>query len=1303
MPFIASIGANVSVASLHASGKLRYWRLFCRATCSGALLFWLVSAVAFGQSSTSIRGTVTDSSGGAIPGAEVVLSEVESKTQRTVQTASGGEYQFVLIPPGTYSLRVTAQGFSPFEQPRIQLLINTPATLNVQLKLGAITESVTVGAEAVAINTVDASIGNTFSENQVKQIPLEGRNVPDLLTVQAGVAYTGNRPDIDKSVDTRSGSVNGARSDQSNITLDGVDVNDQGTGAAFTSVLPVTLDSVQEFRVTTTNYNADQGNGSGAQVALVTKSGTNAFHGSLYEYLRNTDTSANDYFLKQAQLESGLPNKPDKLNRNIFGVSLGGPIKKNRLFFFVNFEGTREVEGQTVVRSVPTATLRDGIIQYPNVNGGITQLTPQQITSLDPLHLGPSPVMLNYFKSYPLPNDFAGVGDGLNFAGYRFSAPVTYNNNVYIARLDYHLDENGKETMFWRGALQNLYNPQAPLFPGAAPELTLTDYSKGSVVGLTSVLTNTLVNTVHWGFTRESQGYQGDSNQPWNTFSGLDQGITYSHSFQMPMNSFLDDLSWTKGKHTFQFGGNIGFIRDPRQGFQKSFSTSNDGLGNANPTGFANQSSPLNPVNGGFPGVNPLYNNSYDLPMAALLGMQVSVSAVYNFNKEGTLLPQGTEIDRDFGLNYYEFYGQDSWRIKPNLTLTYGLRYSLMPAPWEVNGEQVAPNVGFGTLFNENVANMAKGIGYEADPTISFILGGKANGGPPLYQTQKDNLSPRVAVAYSPRPENEWLKKLVGDGDKTVIRSGFGRVYDRPGMQIINSFDSQGSFGLTTTLTNACCLDGAAQLPRITSLNVIPTVDQVGNTVYEPAPPGGFPNTPPAGNNGGEAEAWGVDNTLKTPYAYTTDVSITRVLPKQMSLMVAYVGRFGRDLLTQRDLMPQLDITDPATGIDYYSAASRLTQLINAGVPTSAITNSLVGSTASYWQDMVQPLKPGGAYTLGCSGGSTRSVVKAVYDLYDCEPAVAVLGEALINYYGSLTDAKIPGQTYYFRTGPFSYQNAQFANMFAWSSVGRSDYNGLQVTLRKQFGYGVQFDLNYTWSKSLDTGSAATSVSAPCGSGSGCGTVVNGLLGDALVNSFQLNQIRAVSDFDTTHQINADWVAELPFGKGKAFLGSPNRVLDAFIGGWQLTGLARWTSGFPVSVSNGESWPTDWWNSGVAQELAKPQTCTCFEPGGAVNLFSNPTAALLDFTHYLPGESGTRNPLRGQGFASLDMGLTKRWRLPLEGHSLQFRWEVFNVPNLVRFNVQASPPSLLETADFGVYTGLLTQPRVMQFGLRYEF
>ncbi len=260
-------------------------------------------------------------------------------------------------------------GFKKYEQTNLQLLVNVPTSVNVVLQVGAPTTQIEVSGQAPVINTEDATMGIAFGENQVKELPLEGRNVPDLLTLQPGVAYTGNRADTSTS-DTRSGAVNGARSDQGNVSLDGIRVNDEG-GHAFASVLPVTLDSVQEFRVTTSNANADEGGTSGAQVALVTKSGTNSIHGSVYEYLRNTYTSANDYFNKLTELQNcTLPNPndcnaPPKLIRNIFGASIGGPIKKDRLFLFMNYEGTRRAE-ETVSsgEEVPSLAMRDGVLQY---------------------------------------------------------------------------------------------------------------------------------------------------------------------------------------------------------------------------------------------------------------------------------------------------------------------------------------------------------------------------------------------------------------------------------------------------------------------------------------------------------------------------------------------------------------------------------------------------------------------------------------------------------------------------------------------------------------------------------------------------------------------------------------------------------------------------------------------------------------------------------------------------------------------------------------------------------------------------
>ena len=219
-----------------------------------------------------------------------------------------------------------------------------------------------VEAEAPLINRTDASLGNTVEQNQIAELPIADRNVVQLLSLQPGVAYLGNQ--LDESKDTRSGAVNGMRSDQSNVTLDGIGVNDQNNGYAFTSVLNVPPDSVQEFRVTTANANADSGYSSGAQVALATKSGTNNFHGSVYEYNRNTVFSANDPFLKNAQLTSGEANKAPKLLRNVFGATVGGPIMKNRLFFFANYEGRRDAQGTSVLRTVPSATLRAGNLVY---------------------------------------------------------------------------------------------------------------------------------------------------------------------------------------------------------------------------------------------------------------------------------------------------------------------------------------------------------------------------------------------------------------------------------------------------------------------------------------------------------------------------------------------------------------------------------------------------------------------------------------------------------------------------------------------------------------------------------------------------------------------------------------------------------------------------------------------------------------------------------------------------------------------------------------------------------------------------
>ena len=290
-----------------------------------ATLFGTVGAIAaWPQSSTtSLRGTVTDSLAAVVAGAEVVLADSSVAFSRTLKTDDRGAYQFLQVPPGTYTISVAAAGFTNSRKENVVLQVNTPATLNFVLRVGAATTTIDVQGEAPVVNTVDASLGNPFDAKQILEIPSEGRNAVELLSLQAGVTYVGNQ--VDAAADSRGGSVNGARSDQTNITVDGLDNNDQLLGDAFTGVLRIPMDSLEEFRVVTTNSNADSGRSSGAQVSLVTKSGTNQFHGTAYEYNRTSLGTANDWFNKKAELQSGLPNKPGPLIRNTFGGALGGP------------------------------------------------------------------------------------------------------------------------------------------------------------------------------------------------------------------------------------------------------------------------------------------------------------------------------------------------------------------------------------------------------------------------------------------------------------------------------------------------------------------------------------------------------------------------------------------------------------------------------------------------------------------------------------------------------------------------------------------------------------------------------------------------------------------------------------------------------------------------------------------------------------------------------------------------------------------------------------------------------------------
>jgi hypothetical protein len=1263
---------------------LSWWRV------SLVALFFGCSALVFGQATSSLRGTVSDTSGAAIPKAAVTLSNAATGFARTTATASDGTYQFVELTPGKFQLSIEAPGFKKAELNDIEVLVSTAATADVALQVGTQAEKVNVTAEATTLNTQDATIGNAFQENQIKELPIESRNVVDLLSLQAGVVYTGNRDDIDLTKDSRSGAVNGARSDQTTVSLDGVNATDQANGYAFTSVLRTTPDSLQEFRVTTTNPQASDGSSSGAQVALVTKSGSNAFHGSLYYYLRNTATSANDYFIKLAQDASGEPNKALKLNRNIPGVSLGGPILKDRAFFFLNYEGRRDSEQQSVVTEVPTATLRAGSVLYPSAAGNIVNVTPQDFQRWDPLGIGPSAAVLNYFNSFPLPND-PSVGDGLNFSGYRFAAPISNRFDVYIARFDYKLDSAGKHTLFWRGSMQNDYENGAPYLPGMGPQTVTEDRSKGFALGYTAVLTPNVVNEFRWGFTRQSLGVLGDSNQPYVQLNQISEGITRTNAYTLPVNNLVDNMTWVKGRHTIQFGANIVLMHQRSVSLGNTFNQAALCTTCVNTGGFATTGNAFDPGAEGFPAVSPNFTTGYDQAAFDVLGIVSQVTGVYNYTKSGSVLPEGTPIRRDYAVNEFDEYIQDSFRFRPNFTVTYGLRYQLELPPYEVNGLQVSSTTPLGDWLSIRADEMKAGIPSNQDPVLSYVLGGAANNGPPLYNTDYHNFAPRVSFAYSPHPTSGFARRLFGDS-KTSIRGGFSVAYDHNGTELLNYLNQTGAFGLSTSLQSLLGGQSVDCAPRITTLNTIPT-EGCGGQILRPAPPGGFPQTPPIGiANGGFSYSNGVDQNLKTPYVYMVDFSIGRELTRSSSLEVSYVGRFAHRLLSLEDFGEPLDLTDPASGVDYFTAMSRLSQLARQNVPVSAVNPSLVGPTAAYWSDLFSPLAANGTGYFGasCTNPGQCSPVQAAYDL----ERRYLYNETFIPYFLDGPGFICPNGCS--KLGPYTFYNAQYFGLYGWTSQGNSNYNALQVTYRKRLSNGVQFDLNYTFSRSMDLVSDATRV------GTGTGGFGNGV---GIVNSWDYKQLYGPSDFDMRHQFNANYVIELPVGRGRHFAANASRTLDAFIGGWQLAGIYRITSGLPFQVSNGINLPTDGANSGLATLTGPVQQGGATKTGdGRVLLFSNPTAAFNAFEFTYPGQSGTRNPVRGDGFLSWDSSLSKRWRMPFnEAHSLQFRWEVFNVGNFTRFNVQSNQPVLTDSTNFGTYTGLLTNPRVMQFGLRYEF
>jgi hypothetical protein len=1328
-------------------------------------LLWFVACfvlvgTARSQNVGSLSGTVSDPSGAAVAGAKVTITDQGSGFSRSVESDKNGEYNFAQLNPGTYKLEVVKDRFRRFIAEKVSVLVATPTQVTVKLELGAMSEQVVVESAAPALNTQDATVGNAIDEQEVKSLPFLARNVVNLLTLQPGVVFTG-MSDTDRlsmgsiaTLDAREGSVNGMRGNQTNITVDGVDANDWQNQAAFTSALPVTLDSVQEFRVTTTNANATNGLAGGAQVQLVTKNGSNAYHGNARWYYRTTGTSANTFFNNAVSptIERG------KDQRNIGGGSFGGPIKKDRLFFFVDNEERREAVAAGASRIVPSDSLRDGVLIYQcavgtdcptatTVNGltgthtvpsGFQGLGPSDLKALDPAGLGINTAMVPYMSLFPHGNDptqgtDAGTVDlsgnpvVANFIGLRFNAPVLTFNNVYIARFDYNITKDGRHSIFWRGSMQGLKTDVTEAqFPGDSAASQLLNNSRGYAIQYQGQLGSRWINTARYGFTRLGVNQSGTTGPQFGVrdFTDIKNFTARPVGRTVPVHEINDDVSWTRDKHTFQFGGVARFIVNNRVDEANSFPAYfvNNGfcVGLCEDVPNCFQSATC-PAGASLPAAtNP---DAVTRAFMMLTGSITQVNATYFGNPgTGAILPGGSPNIRHFAERSTEGYFQDSWRLRSNLVFTYGLRFGYETPVWETGGFEVRPSFDIMQWFRDRMVNMNKGIPSDASPLLSWSPAGKANkGANSWYNPYLKDFGPRLSLAYSPGYQNGLLGSLFGGPGKSSIRLGAGISYDNIGQVIALDSDANGSPGTSTAEINNSQQFTLATAPRfsgsctVTGCSGLPAA---GPPFFSPPTAAKFPFTPaPTVSLTGFA----VDPHLRTPYAIHLTASVQRQLSKSVVFDVTYVGTLGRRLLGKIDYAQYLDIRDPKSGQDLWSAFRQIAAIAKftpqngrQGPNPKSISALQSIQSIPFFEDML-PNMPAFAASFaaanfggGDPGYGNLTATQAFY-AYALRDARVSWGCALfpmdafisptpdgVNTFASPWNTTVDPQG----DGLVLFQQ-QFQTLPGWSNEANSNYHSLQVSLRKNVGIAV-FGANYVFSKSLDNSSSGENADIASGGGT---------LSGIIQNPFNLRDGRALSDFDLKHNFNGYWVVDLPFGKGRKFLGNANRLMDAALGGWELTGAARWHSGFPFGPGNGFNFPTNFFLTSSGTWTGSIQTSLARKGAFDVpNIFSNAKAAFNNIGFTLPGLAGSRNIMRGPAYAAADMGVYKSFKMPWsEKQRLQFRVTAYNVFNSVNFADTSLTISPTSPGTFGNLTGTAGPTtgslgaRDMEFAVRFEF
>ena len=1204
---------------------------------------------ALAQGTTSrITGTITDSSGAAVSGATVTLTNEGTNVSITSETSDSGTYTFDLIQVGSYQVAVEKQGFKKFVSNKNVVNVNQPATVNVALEIGDVSAIVIVESAVEEVQTsTSGNIGSTVEQRTLESLPIvgtRGRNPLSLLEFQPGVVTGAN---------TGGGvHVNGSRDRAFNFTLDGIDINESSAGGSNFTPLRPNPDSLQEFQIVTSNATAELGRSSGAQVTLVTRSGTNRFTGNVFEYYQTPDFNANEYNNNTLGIRRG------QFVQHIFGGSVGGPIIKDKFFFFTNLQLLRASESRLVQRTVYTQAARNGIFRFvqggrnlPSLvdSSGNTQLANCSATvttnciatynvATNPSGTTIDPRLQTIINSTPLPNDF-GVGDGLNTAGFNFVAPSNEKQYDFVMKFDYKIADNNQLYVRYAKGSQSTFgdfgNGGARAFPNT-PDLVNT-FRKPENLAINNRWspTATITNEFIFGISRFSFSFDTPEPDPnynfvFNTITT--PGLNFSYNARkFRTYQFVDNVTLDFSPHVIKTGVNFRFGRatDDRSNVGGTVVG-----GTACGSGFGIQIEPVATIcstsgNNNFTPFNlPLLNtgtapgiNSNDLTTLQnqinnLLGRVGNYSQAFIARPDGSgFEPAGTRYTFITKYPEYDFYVQDTWKARQNLTFDLGLRWEFKLAPKSDSLPILRPD-------------QPLTAGGAATNNLKYVEG-------KIFENDYNNLSPSVGIAWDPFKSG-----------KTSVRANYRLSYDRFPTQIFSSSIFQNTPGNNT---GAVATGGLLRnLPSLTPSLTPAALRQ-----------------PPAFST---AALTVVDPDLQFPENHQWFVGFQREIGFNNVLEINYIGRRGTHLFGGYNAN-QVNINASGFGETFLEAFNRVranpaynSPLINALYTGSAANNA---GTATFRS----------TNTTNISQGAVAS-------------AALTAAQRTVN--GVQMIATTIGNPFFFQKYP---QFSGGLNVLESNDISR--YNGLELIVKRRISNGIGYQIGYTYSLSKDTRSFDPTFSPIT-----TGTAQAASSTPFDVNNRSLNY--AWSDFDRRHVLQGTYVAELPFGRGRAFGSDMPKILDYIVGGWQLSGTLILASGRPFTAFSG----VNTFSNVVSSTL----NCNgCSRNMGSViqnlgtNYYFTPEQIAM-FTVPNPGDNGNtgRNFFIGPKEFRTDASLSKKFRFT-ERYSFDIRVDARNLTNTPAF---AFPNTnfISTTAPFGRIRGdVVSTARRIQFSGKFNF